>query len=94
MTMKPKIHETPDAAAVAAPIPLSKINEVHRHLQHATNILRLADLAANELIDGDIQGNEDYLHAIASASHYATKSIETAYDMIDQFDYVDEEEAA
>ncbi|HEY8008463.1 MAG TPA: hypothetical protein VIE66_17085 [Methylocella sp.] len=57
MATKPKARKATDAAAVVASIPLSKIQEVHRHLQHTTNILRLVDLAANELIDGNIQGN-------------------------------------
>jgi hypothetical protein len=81
MSTKPNKPEAP-----ATPISRCKIQEAHRHLWHAMNLLKLSELAANEVVDGEIQGDDDYLHGIVSASVSATESIRTAYVLIDQFD--------
>jgi hypothetical protein len=44
------------------------------------------------MVDGEIAGDQDYLYAIASAS--VTESIQTAYDLVDHFDWVGEGEPA
>jgi hypothetical protein len=46
-------------------------------LWNAINLLKLTKLTADELVDGEIRGDEDYMHAIASASQFPT------YDLID-----------
>jgi hypothetical protein len=93
MTTKPKTRKAP-AAKATAPISLCKIQEAHRHLWNAINLIKMTELTAKELVDGEIRGDQDYMHAIASASRFAVESILTAYDLIDTLDAVAAGEAS
>jgi hypothetical protein len=58
--------------------------EADKRTWNAINLLKMTELTAEELVDGEIRGDDDYLLAIASASRYAIESIHQAYDLMDE----------
>jgi hypothetical protein len=86
MTTKPKTRKA--AVDKQPPISLSKIHEVHTHLQNAMNLLQLVELTARELADGEISGDMSYMFCIATATRLAVESIQTSYHKVDKFNWV------
>jgi hypothetical protein len=56
ITTKPKTRKAParKASALKPSAGMDKIQEAHRHLWNAINLLKMTELTAKELVDGEI----------------------------------------